>query len=125
MMTAFDEMRGLVEQTPTRSTIFKAYHWIKKEQLPWLPSDAKRLNRALGIAQSDRLFQRALTEYGSRDDYCGCPDQEWRRVICKHQLAVIMRLVAWRLEFENISLVRDFMHKLEEQLLPFMAEVER
>jgi len=44
-------------------------------------------DRALGYLMSGRIVQKAA-EYGSTPRWCGCPDSQYRRRICKHSIAV-------------------------------------
>ena len=73
---------------PNKSHLFIAYNASK----PFVRAgtvDGKRLNRALGIAQSSRP-----RPYTTTDEDCDCPDRNFRLRIkgqpCKHMLALAL-----------------------------------
>ncbi len=49
--------------------------------------DPRRVDRALGILMSSKVDLKKY-EYGSSKEYCGCPDCRFRRILCKHSIAI-------------------------------------
>ena len=50
--------------------------------------EPKRVNRALGIAQSREYPAKYVTTINS----CTCPDSQYRHAICKHRLALAIKV---------------------------------
>lgn len=64
-----------------RSTLFQVYNAGRRMGI-----EPGRLNRALGLCQRrSRPSEYATTAYG-----CTCADHKYRRVTCKHMLALAM-----------------------------------
>jgi len=50
--------------------------------------DAQRLNKALGVAQTEQGSH--IEHYRSTKDDCGCPDRRYRGQVCKGMLALLL-----------------------------------
>lgn len=98
---------------PNRSDLFRAYHILRKK-LGVMNSDMGRLNRALGIAQSDDLFRAKLSKYNTDTVWCGCPDAIYRSKTCKHILALLMREIAWDMMYRKEAAVLQPLYELFE-----------
>lgn len=71
----------------TRSAIFQAYN-AAKPMVRAGQIDGKRLNRALGVAQSQKV-----RPYVTTVSFCSCPDflyNSKRSVPCKHMYALLL-----------------------------------
>ena len=71
----------------TRSHLFTAYNAARTLARTGL-IDRNRLDRALGVAQ--RIEPRP---YVTTADDCNCPDARIRHAVCKHRLALLLRVV--------------------------------
>ena len=81
-----------------RSSLFTAYN-ITRKLTHQGSVDAKRLNRAFGIAQSSKPAEH---DYGTTISECHCPDRVYRlRKLgqpCKHIIAALIRQTAAQME---------------------------
>lgn len=91
----------------TKSEIFKVYNFYKAvaRRMDNAPKAIQRLNKALGILQSNDYYQAEKAAYAPTSHNCSCKDWEFRFAhkraytgACKHMLAEIM--------IENIELDR-------------------
>lgn len=71
-----------------QSALFTAYNAARRLAREG-KLDASRLNRALGVAQS-----KAPSRYVTTAERCSCPDSQYRKATCKHQLALALKEVA-------------------------------
>lgn len=71
----------------SKSSIFSAYNGARRLAREGR-LDCKRVNRALGVALSNKP-----SEYNSTARSCECPDRKYRGVICKHMLAAAFKEV--------------------------------
>ena len=66
--------------------VFKHYNRAKKSGA----FDLKRLNKALGIALSEKKLRQAIETYHSTVNFCRCPDAINRGSTCKHRIACMI-----------------------------------
>lgn len=69
-----------------KSKLFTWYNKARKAPIV----ERGRLNRALGLLQRADGGQSQFDEYGTALNFCGCPDQQYTRHYCKHQLAKML-----------------------------------
>jgi predicted nucleic acid-binding Zn finger protein len=71
--------------TTTRSELFKSYNQFKKAARA-LGADTKRIDRGLGVAQ-----RKDPRPYVTTTESCTCPDHTYRKVTCKHMIALQLK----------------------------------
>ena len=69
---------------PSKSLLFSSYNRIKARARR-SGQDTKRVDRALGLAQTTK---RAARPYRTDNSACSCADNFYRRVKCKHMIAL-------------------------------------
>ena len=79
---------SVTEKPLDRSALFRAYNagraLVRAGKL-----DAGRLNRGLGLVQSQRQHS-----YHTTPTSCDCPDASIRKVTCKHSIAASLCLLS-------------------------------
>ena len=91
----------------TKSEIFRWYNKAKAfaRKNPQLV-DPKRVDRALGILQTKGNYFEAHP-WNASVTHCDCPDTLYRRVVCKHSVAmmILSRILQERWDHEITLLV--------------------
>lgn len=77
-----------LEMSLEMSVYNRAKKWAKASGL----TDVARVNRALGLIKKDGALAEAVENYGSSADGCGCPDNEFSGNVCKHIIALQMKI---------------------------------
>ncbi len=91
---------------PHPSALMSAYNTVKsrgKKNGLW---DTARTDRAFGLLQSGEA-KISWVEYSTTVDSCECPDSQYRKVICKHSLAMMIGQVHDRLMAEFLGTATD------------------
>lgn len=69
------------------SALMTSYNYAKHFAKRTGVIEPRRVDRALGYIMAGRVDEKAF-QYGSTKEFCDCPDCHYRRVHCKHSIAI-------------------------------------
>jgi hypothetical protein len=69
------------------SVLMTCYNYTKHFARRTGVIDPRRVDRALGYIMAGRVEEKSF-QYGSTKEFCDCPDCRYRRVYCKHSIAI-------------------------------------